>query len=86
MSNHSRGYYSLFLRQIEEAELDPAVAQFAAGCIARGIPVAAVAEWMGVTRVTVYNWFTGKTTPRAAQLARIQKAAVRFPRIRIPHD
>ena len=31
-------------------------------CLAQGIPVAQVAEELGVSRKTVYAWFTGKHT------------------------
>lgn len=33
-------------------------------CIARDIPVSEVAQRMGVTRATVYNWFCGATVPQ----------------------
>ena len=32
-------------------------------CIAKGIPVIAVAKAFGVSRMTVYNWFKGDTNP-----------------------
>lgn len=32
-------------------------------CIAHGVPVAAVAKKLGVSRQTVYNWFEGKHEP-----------------------
>jgi len=80
MSKTARGYTTLFLSAIEEAELDPVVRQFAKGCIKRGIPIAAVADWQGVTRASVYNWFTGKAKPRRLQLAQIRKITARWTR------
>lgn len=80
MSKQARGYSTLFLSAIEAAELDPVVRQFANGCISRGIPVAAVADWQGVTRASVYNWFTGKTTPRRVQMAMMKKVVARWTR------
>ena len=32
-------------------------------CIAKNISVSAVAEHFGVSRMTVYNWFKGDSTP-----------------------
>jgi hypothetical protein len=84
MSKTARGYTTLFLSAIEEAELDPVVKQFAKGCIKRGIPIAAVADWQGVTRASVYNWFTGKTSPRQSQMVRMKKVVARWTRARSP--
>ena len=36
-------------------------------CIKLGISVSEVASELGVSRQTIYNWFVGVTTPRAAQ-------------------
>jgi transcriptional regulator with XRE-family HTH domain len=33
-------------------------------CIARGVPVAEVADKFGVSRQTIYNWFGGKHVPK----------------------
>ena len=33
-------------------------------CIERDIPVVQVAQRLGVTRATVYNWFCGVTAPQ----------------------
>lgn len=32
-------------------------------CLEKSFPVAKVASRLGVSRQTVYNWFTGKTDP-----------------------
>ena len=40
-------------------------------CIKHDIPVMEVAEEMGVTRQTVYNWFVGTTNPRPKLTAAI---------------
>ena len=34
-------------------------------CIKLGVPVAHIAEAMGVSRQTVYNWFIGAYDPKA---------------------
>jgi predicted transcriptional regulator len=33
-------------------------------CIRLGIPVSEVADTLGVSRATVYNWFWGEVNPR----------------------
>lgn len=42
-------------------------------CITHGISVNAVAEKIGVSRQTVYNWFEGKHEPSGLALAKIEK-------------
>ena len=34
-------------------------------CIEHDVPVSVVAQRMGVTRATVYNWFCGASAPQA---------------------
>jgi len=65
MTNESRGYSSLFLQQVKAGDRRSLVNKFAMACIKRDIPITAMAREMGVTRATVYNWFTGRTDPRA---------------------
>lgn len=35
-------------------------------CIKHDVPVSKVASYLGVTRQTVYYWFTGKSQPQAS--------------------
>jgi len=35
-------------------------------CIKHGVPVSEVARYLNVSRMTVYNWFWGVTTPTAS--------------------
>ena len=42
-------------------------------CIALGIPVKDVADRLGVSRATVYNWFWGSVTPSAGHTGKINK-------------
>jgi len=48
--------------------------------VAREIPVAAVAERIGVTRATVYAWFTGRSEPRAQHQEKIRQILARWNR------
>ena len=80
VSNSPRGYSTLFLRKIAEADLELPLNQFASVCIDRELPITEIARRLGVTRATVYNWFTGKATPRSNQQAKMQKMMARWQR------
>ena len=41
-------------------------------CIQHDVPVTVVAERMGVTRATVYNWFCGTSVPQASAVTLIE--------------
>ena len=78
MRERARGYDSLFIRKVEEADQRPEVLLLADVCIEKNIPVTEVAELFGVTRATVYNWMTGKTAPHPRYLAMIPKITTRL--------
>lgn len=64
------------LRLFAAAEALPTtnpVRKLALASISTDTPVVVVAERMGVSRATVYNWFTGRTHPRAAMEIRISE-------------
>ena len=42
-------------------------------CIAKGIPVAAMARKFGVSRMTIYTWFTSAGVPRKDKIELIEK-------------
>jgi len=80
MSSNSRGYSTLFIRKVGEADQGDLVIQFANACIDRELPIAEIALRMEVTRATIYNWFTGKSSPRAHQQEKIRKTLARWQR------
>ena len=41
-------------------------------CIEHDVPVTVVAQRMGVTRATVYNWFCGTSVPQASTVSLIE--------------
>lgn len=41
-------------------------------CIAKNVPVQEVADQLGVTRMTVYNWFWGESEPNPNLTERIE--------------
>ena len=57
----SRGYTSKFIRAVNEADQTKIGVQLGQVCITHDIPVNDVAEFLKVTRMTVYHWFKGKT-------------------------
>jgi DNA invertase Pin-like site-specific DNA recombinase len=80
MGSRSRGYSTLFIRKVGEADQSDLVIQFANACIEREIPILEIAFRMSVTRATVYNWFTGKAYPRVYQQEKIRKTLARWQR------
>jgi len=78
MSNRIRGYDTLFIRRVEDADKTPAVMRLADACIEKNISVPEVADMFGVSRATVYNWLTGRTTPSPRYLALIPKVTARL--------
>jgi predicted transcriptional regulator len=71
----TRGYSSAFVRRIHSAQsgVYPAVQVLGQVCLEHEVPITMVADMLGVTRATVYNWLTGATAPRGPQYARIPK-------------
>ena len=78
MPKKIRGYDSLFIRKVEDADQKPAVMALADACIERSVPVTEVAVAFGVSRATIYNWMTGKTVPHPRYLALMPKVTARL--------
>ena len=78
MRNSVRGYDTLFLQKVEDADQKPIVMQLADVCINKGTPITEIAQMFGVTRATVYNWLTGKSVPRACHQAAMPKVIARL--------
>ena len=78
MRNSQRGYDSLFLQKVEDADQLAEVMLLADACINKGIPMIEVALMFGVTRATVYNWFTGRTIPHPRHRTQMSKLAWRI--------
>jgi hypothetical protein len=67
-----RGYSAPFVQAIREGNLREPVALFSSLCVDRAVSVGTVASLLGVTRPTVYAWFTGRAVPRAKHRAAIE--------------
>jgi DNA-binding transcriptional regulator YiaG len=47
-------------------------------CVKHNVPVTVVAQRMGVTRQTVYNWFVGATNPQPALTSLVESYIAQF--------
>lgn len=66
-----RNYYDEAVEIIMAApEKSPGV-ELAKLCVAKDYGVAEVAEYLGVTRMTVYSWFYGQRVPKYQNLAKV---------------
>ena len=56
----SKGYSTLTVREIQEANPTLLGVKLGRICVKKDIPVIDIADYFGVSRVTVYSWFRGK--------------------------
>jgi transcriptional regulator with XRE-family HTH domain len=69
-----RGYSTRLVADVDAADPMLIWVRFAKLCITKGVPVRDVAEKFGVTRATVYSWFTGRSKPRSYHISRMMRA------------
>ena len=69
----SRGYTTKFIQSVNEADQGKLGVRLAQICIKNDIPVKDVAEFLKVTRMTVYHWFKGKTNVLGPQKETVEK-------------
>lgn len=68
----SRGY-SLRIRDLNaKADKSNLGVRLGRLCIEHDVPVSVIAQRMGVTRATVYNWFCGASAPQANTITLIE--------------
>ena len=56
-----KGYSILMADEIKSADSSLLGVKLGRVCLSKDIPVKDVAEFFGVSRMTVYSWFRGKT-------------------------
>lgn len=56
--------YSIRIVTLNNAAEDSLGVRLGRACIQHNMPVSAVAKALGVSRQTVYSWFTGESKPR----------------------
>ena len=69
----AKGYSSLTIQEIQQANPTLIGVKLAKICVDRNIPVSDVAEFFGVSRVTVYSWFRGKAVVSGKHADKMQK-------------
>jgi hypothetical protein len=72
-----RGYSQRVVDANKLADISSLGVRLGAYCISRDIPVVDISEYFGVSKMTVYNWFTGKVSPRKTQEERIREVLMR---------
>jgi hypothetical protein len=69
----AKGYSTLTVQEIQEANPTLLGVKLGKICVNKDIPVIDVAEYFGVSRVTVYAWFRGKTVVSGKHADKMQK-------------
>ena len=69
----SKGYSTLTVREISEANQALLGVQLGKVCVDKDIPVADIADFFRVSRVTVYSWFRGKAVVSGKHADKMQK-------------
>jgi len=67
------GYSSRIIKLNKEASGRLLGVKLGRLCIKHDVPVTYVADNLGVSRQTVYNWFTGATNPHDEATSSVQK-------------
>lgn len=72
------GYSSILVERNKKANRRLLGVALGRKCIAHNIPVADIAKELGVSRMTVYNWFVGAHEPQAFYAAAITEYLKKF--------
>lgn len=67
------GYSVITANEIRNANPNLLGVQLGKVCLKNDIPVKDVAEFFGVTRMTVYNWFKGRVVVSGKYVERMNK-------------
>lgn len=68
-----RGYSFRLVKANQAANPKHIGVQLGRYCITNDIPVTTIAIKLGVTRMTIYNWFTGVGVPNKDKVKKIEK-------------
>lgn len=69
----TKGYSTLTVQEVKEANQNLLGVKLGRICVERNIPVTDVSDYFGVSRVTVYSWFRGKTVVSGKHADKMQK-------------
>lgn len=67
------GYSLLTAKRIREADTRLLGVRLGQLCLERDIPVKDIAEFVGVSRMTVYSWFQGSTSVTPKLTEKVEK-------------
>lgn len=67
------GYTQLVVRRNEDADPSKAGVRLGRLCISKNVPVQTVANYFGVSKVTIYAWFSGDKEPRQKHIDEISE-------------
>ena len=68
----ARGYSLKLVEAIRGGDPSDPVIRLGKYCIDNQVPVSDLANYFGVSRLTIYNWFFGRMKPRKQRLALLQ--------------
>jgi predicted transcriptional regulator len=68
-----KGYSLLMADEIKSADPQLLGVQLGRVCLNKDIPVSDVASFFGVSRMTVYSWFRGKSTVSGKHAEKMKK-------------
>ena len=74
----SYGYSSRLIEANKKADTSHLGVYLGRKCIKLDIPVSQIAKQLGVSRMTIYNWFIGLHTPQAAYASTIKELLASF--------
>jgi len=69
--NNFRGYSVSLIEEIQASTSDAVGVQLARACVRHRVPVATVARRLGVSRFTIYQWFSGIVAIRKSNLPKV---------------
>ena len=73
----NRGYASRVVRANQKADARSLGVKLGRFCIGREYSVREVAEYFGVSRMTIYKWFTGEWIPRKSHETKIKEVLLK---------
>jgi len=69
----SYGYTTRLVQTNKDADRKLLGVRLGRTCIKRNVPVVHLSHTLGVSRQTIYNWFSGTSTPQAQYVPQIQE-------------
>ena len=73
-----KGYTLLTAKRIREADTRLAGVRLGQVCVERDIPVKDVADFFGVSRMTIYSWFQGTTSVPEKHMGKLEKIVAKL--------